>query len=322
MDYRINVIKKYSENSLVILNIFCNFVARIDGSSYPLKREPIPPSSFIFVLGNFEKVLEKMTEEIWKPVVGYEGLYEVSNLGNVKSLDRVVKNLSGDYIKSGAIKKQSSRPRGYRVVTLTKNGNSKRLSVHRLVAMAFISNPYNYPEVDHIDRDPSNNIVENLRWCSHEDNMNNENSIQYMKNCMDKKEYSVLGLAAKTAKGSVSAPKPLHQYTKDGQYITSYKSHNEASRITGIERAAIEGVLDKIQYSAGGFMWSSKLRDDFKYKPTIHSFFKPIQRIDTVNNIIGEWDSITKAAKALGVSRKYISARIKTGEFRYKNGGE
>ena len=69
-------------------------------------------------------------------------------------------------------------------------------------------------------------------------------------------------------------------------------------------------------------MWSSKLRDDFKYKPTIYSFFKPIQRIDTANNIIGEWDSMTKATKALNISRKYISARIKTGEFRYKNEGE
>lgn len=263
-----------------------------------------------------------MIEEIWKPVVGFERLYEVSNLGRIKSLDRIVVSLSGEYIKKEAIKKISSNNRGYHTVTLTKDGISKQYGVHRLVAEAFIPNPNNLPEVDHIDRNPSNNIVDNLRWCTHKENLNNDNTVQYMKEHVDKRKCSMLGIAAKISKNSISAPKQVFQYTKEGNYIATYESHNEASRITGINRSAIEQVLNKTEYSAGGYLWTTEFKNSFKYKRKVHSFFKPIQQINSDGSVIGEWDSMTKAAEALNVSRKYISARIKTGEFRYKNEGE
>ena len=263
-----------------------------------------------------------MTEEIWKPVVGFGGLYEVSNLGRLKSLNRTVVNLSGEYIKKGAIKKISSNNRGYHIVTLTKDGTSKQYGIHRLVAEAFIPNPNNLPEVDHIDRNPSNNIVGNLRWCTHKENLNNDNTIQYMKEHVDKRKCSMLGISAKISRNSISAPKQVFQYTKDGNYIATYESHNEASRITGINRSAIEQVLNKTEYSAGGYLWTTEFKNSLKYKRKVPSFFKPIQQINSDGCIVGEWDSMTKAAKALNISRKYISARIKTGEFRYKNEGE
>lgn len=101
--------------------------------------------------------------EIWKDIKNYEGLYQVSNLGNVRSLDRKVWN----YTKKGRILKQTSNNHSYFYVSLNKDGNiQKHCYIHRLVAEAFIPNPDNLPQVNHIDFDKSNNKVNNLEWCT------------------------------------------------------------------------------------------------------------------------------------------------------------
>ena len=108
--------------------------------------------------------------EIWKPVVGYEGLYEVSNLGRVKSLSRI--DSIGRKIKE-RILSQGKCKQGYLTVSLCKNGKPNSYYVHRLVAQAFIPNPDNYPEVNHKIDDfehRSDNRVENLEWCTAEYN--------------------------------------------------------------------------------------------------------------------------------------------------------
>lgn len=102
-----------------------------------------------------------MTEEIWRPVVGYEGLYEVSSYGRVRSLDRY--DSRNHFIKGRIMKFRNCR--GYLRVTLCNNGLYNQISVHRLVAQAFIPNPDNLPMVNHKDEDKTNNIVENLEWC-------------------------------------------------------------------------------------------------------------------------------------------------------------
>lgn len=114
-----------------------------------------------------------MSEE-WKPVVGYEGLYEVSNMGNVRLL------------RSGKIAKLSTKSRscgGYRVLTLIRYLNGvrqvKTAHVHRLVAEAFIPNPDNKPCIDHINTDPTDNRVSNLRWSTYMEN--NRNPITWNK---------------------------------------------------------------------------------------------------------------------------------------------
>ncbi len=98
-------------------------------------------------------------EEIWKDVVGYEGLYQVSNLGNVKSLN---------WGKTGKSKNLWLKPhtKGYLQVELAKNGIKHFYLVHRLVAEAFIQNPFNFPVINHIDEDKTNNSVSNLEWCT------------------------------------------------------------------------------------------------------------------------------------------------------------
>ena len=109
----------------------------------------------------------------WRPVDGFEGLYEVSNYGEVKSLERL-ELCKGKYRRRGErILKENRSAKMHCTVVLCKDGVAYPQLVHRLVAKAFIPNPDGKPNVDHIDTDPSNNRVDNLRWVSqHENAMN------------------------------------------------------------------------------------------------------------------------------------------------------
>lgn len=117
-----------------------------------------------------------MDDEIWRDVRGYEGFYQVSNKGRVKSLDRYAKNHSTLQFRPERILKQNIEKVGRSKrcsVVLSKNSKTKVMKVHRLVAEAFIPNPENKPQIDHIDTNMSNNSVENLRWVTAKENMNN-----------------------------------------------------------------------------------------------------------------------------------------------------
>lgn len=102
-------------------------------------------------------------EEIWKDIQGYEGFYQISNLGRVRSLERIAP--SGKFVKQ-IIRKQLKDKDGYCIVGLNKNKSQKTHKVHRLVANAFIENTDNLPEVNHKDEDKTNNEVSNLEWCN------------------------------------------------------------------------------------------------------------------------------------------------------------
>lgn len=126
-------------------------------------------------------------EEIWKPIEGFEDIYEVSNLGRVKSLDRTIKYGARQYVNKfgtivnekastmqlpGKIRRPGKDFDGYPEIHLQANdGRSKYCRVHRLVAQAFIPNPDNLPLIDHIDGNKSNNCVNNLRWCTAKQNI-------------------------------------------------------------------------------------------------------------------------------------------------------
>lgn len=113
-----------------------------------------------------------MNEEIWKPVVGYEGLYEVSNTGQVRSLDRYIKYSNGQiHLHKGKVLSPVIKDNGYLQVGLYYNGKYKMFLVHRVVAQAFIPNPDNLPEVNHLDEDKTNNNVTNLEWCDRSYNL-------------------------------------------------------------------------------------------------------------------------------------------------------
>lgn len=114
--------------------------------------------------------------EIWKPIIGYEKSYEVSNLGNVRSIDRycIQKNNRSEkynHIYRGKILKQYKNNAGYMQVQLSYQYKSIPKRVHRLVAETFLNNPHNYKCVNHINGDKTDNRVENLEWCSQSYNM-------------------------------------------------------------------------------------------------------------------------------------------------------
>ena len=108
-----------------------------------------------------------MKQEIWKDIEGYEGMYQVSNLGRVKALDR--RDNKGKLQKE-KLRKFGTKKDGYKIISLSKNNKLKSYVLHRIVAKAFVPNPDNLPEIDHINGIRDDNRVENLRWCTRQQN--------------------------------------------------------------------------------------------------------------------------------------------------------
>lgn len=133
-------------------------------------------------------------EEIWKDITGFEGTHQISNYGNIRSLDRTVIRTNGNpYHAVDKILRISTHPKGYKTITLQRGGKAirKALKVHRLVAEAFISNPNSLPQVNHKDGDKSNNYEGNLEWVSNRENcthkfFHKEKSSKYPGLCFDK----------------------------------------------------------------------------------------------------------------------------------------
>ena len=158
-----------------------------------------------------------MKKEYWKPVVGYEGHYQVSNLSRVKSIK---------FGKERILKPVTDR-HGYLLVGLWKNNKQKTYKVHRLVAEAFIPNPYNLPQVNHKDENPLNNNVNNLEWCNSKYNCNFGTRIERI---------------------SKRRSKTVLQYDLEGNFIREWKSSAECGRNgfnQGHVAACCQGKLKK-----------------------------------------------------------------------------
>ena len=175
-----------------------------------------------------------MREEIWKDIEGYEGLYEVSNMGRVKSLGRTVRCNRGYRIIPEKILKGYDNSHGYLQVKLYKDGNREQPFVHVLVATAFLDNPDNLPEVNHKDEDKTNNCVENLEWCSRLYNVN----------------YGT-GIKRRAEKRS----KPVFSVNKETGLIMYWESTKEAERCTGIPHQNIIKCCKGKLNSAGNHIW-------------------------------------------------------------------
>ena len=127
-------------------------------------------------LGEKIENCEDAIEEIWKDIPGFEGFYEASNKGSIRSVSRIVRSGRGHRINPSVVLKPSIGQWGYEQVSLRENGKKYNKRVNRLIAETFIPNPNNYPQVNHIDGNKTNNCVSNLEWC---------NSSQNMKHCFD-----------------------------------------------------------------------------------------------------------------------------------------
>ena len=164
-------------------------------------------------------------QEIWKDVVGYEGLYQVSNLGNVRSVDRYIKTKGDAMRMARGMVLANCFDGNYYHVLLHGNGKIKVCLIHRLVADAFIENPNNLPCVNHKDGNKLNNNVNNLEWCTPSYNS---------------KHAFVTGLQ----KPVISHYRGIVAFkVNDGSFVGEYKSQHEAARVLGLNVAHICSVL-------------------------------------------------------------------------------
>ena len=179
-------------------------------------------------------------EEIWKDVKGFEGEYQVSNLGKVKSFRKWKRaNSPDEYILH-----PSKTERGYQNVTLYGKNGKRKILVHRLVAETFVPNPDGLPHINHMDEDISNNCADNLEWCTPQYN-----------NCYGTARFRTM----------ITTGVPVEQRLANNQLIAIYVSTTIAQDITGISRKEIAACIRGDLYTAGGYVWKKHENQDIKY---------------------------------------------------------
>lgn len=177
-------------------------------------------------------------EEFWRPVPGYEALYEVSNLGRVRSLFRYKKIL-----------KPSPITNGYLTVELWKNKQRKRIGIHRLVAMCFCENPDDKPFVNHLDETKTNNRADNLEWVTHVENCNYGTAIKRRTAHTD---YSNRRAHPNQIKAN---SKPIKQYTKNGIFIKKWNSAAECCKENGWTQSNVRRATRGEHKTAYGYIF-------------------------------------------------------------------
>lgn len=160
--------------------------------------------------------------EIWKDIKEYEGLYQVSNYGNIKSFKRKTRNL-----------KPYKTYRGYYGIKLCKNHQTKQFFVHRLVAEAFIPNPYNKPQVNHINGNKTDNNIVNLEWATSSENI-------------------IHAYSTGLSKGKAI---PILQFDKNGDLVEFWSSQTEAGRALNIKQSDISRCCNLKSKTANNFIW-------------------------------------------------------------------
>ena len=194
-----------------------------------------------------------MQEEIWKDVKGYEGLYQVSNLGRVRSLGfdkwHKGKNLKPSIDSNGC----------YLFVGLHKKGVATQKYIHRLVAENFIDNPNTLPCINHINEIKTDNRAENLEWCTVKYNSNyggaKKRMIESRLKNNDMEEVKRKIKETKKKNQSYSCEKPVAQYDMNGELIATYESSTDAERKTGISRGGIQRCCVGKYSQAKGYIW-------------------------------------------------------------------
>jgi hypothetical protein len=171
--------------------------------------------------------------EEWRAITGYEGFYEVSNLGRVRSVCRYVNSRRCYRLMRGRILRQTNDKDGYKVVTLCKNNIKATARVHRLVAETFIGNPNNLPSINHKDENKANNNVENLEFCT-----------VYYNNTYNNKCF----------RGGAKRRKRIVQLL-DGVPVNEWVGVAHAGKTLGISQKNISSCLTGKRHLAGGYGW-------------------------------------------------------------------
>lgn len=194
-----------------------------------------------------QEFLESITldGEEWRDIVGYEDLYSVSTMGRVVFKSRFHNNGNGGYIRPPKIVKLMRTKHGYLQARCWRDNKEKKKYVHRLVAEAFIPNPHNYPQIDHVDTDKTNNTVENLRWCT--STQNHLNPITRKRNSLSKIGHPVL---------IATYSKPVVRINpKDPSDIKIYESPTFAKKTEGYNQGHISEVCRGERNLHKGYKW-------------------------------------------------------------------
>jgi hypothetical protein len=240
--------------------------------------------------------------EIWKDIKGFEGRYQVSNLGRVRSLD-----WHGH--KGRMLKLKINKMWGYYRLNLAHpDGYIKSVSVHRLVAMAFIPNPDNLPEVNHKDENKLNNVVcfnpdgsidterTNLEWCTGLYNLRYGTRTERMNKLVNEPRM-----------------RPVNQYDFNGNLLHTYKSITDASKAIGVSTRTMFSICSKSgAHSTHGFIF--RYADDkspwVNYNPDLcrgnEERKRTVEQYDKHGNFIRSYESVNEASRITGISRRWI----------------
>lgn len=203
-------------------------------------------------------------EEIWKEIQGFEGLYAVSSKGRVKN------------IETGKVLKNRSNNHGYPYVALPKgDGKSKNMLLHKLVAEAFIPNPLNLPQVDHVDENKGNNDVSNLRWVTASENRVHSN---HQHSCK------------------------INQYTLDGELVKEWESSKQIERELGYSQGNIIKCCKRYKnYShVGGYKW--QYADPSQQR----KYNRPVAALTKDGEFVAEYKNAAEAARSLKIRASLI----------------
>lgn len=232
--------------------------------------------------------------ELYAPIKGFDGFYEVSTWGNVRSLGRCevtsnkFKNKYKRYRKSKILKPGIDRY-GYKRVVLCKNGVKKYITIHRLVAEAFLENPDNLPEINHKDEDKSNNRADNLEYCTHEYNIN----------------YGTHNERAAKSNINGKLSKKVYQYNLKGELVNTWISAAEAGR-NGYNSGNINSCCRNESKTYKGYIWSHTKINNFNADNYIPKT-KKVYQYDKDYNLINIWNSSSEAGRN-GFDQRHISS--------------
>jgi hypothetical protein len=187
--------------------------------------------------------LLNIMEEIWKDIPGYEGYYQVSNFGNVKSLDRLIREKGSIKIRSlkGRMLSPGANPKGYLHVVLSREGKLLICRIHKMVATLFIPNPLNLPELNHQDENKRNNRYDNLEWCAHLYNIQYGTGIK-------RKTITQTGVPNQLNQGEGCGTSKL----KEAQVISIYqdsRKYKEIAETYNISFATISSIKHKTRWN-------------------------------------------------------------------------
>ena len=243
--------------------------------------------------------------EVWKDIEGFEGLYQVSNTGKVRGLERV--SLDNRHLPD-RILTGSVYSGGYVVVKIRYNGRYKRYLVHRLVAKHFIPNPKGLPMVNHKDENKTNNCVDNLEWCD------------ALYNCR-------YGTAVERSRKTFvkNNSKKVMQFTLDGKFLKEYDCIADAAKATGTKQSEICCCcrMKESSVSSGGYMWRyskdcpEKIIPKYNIKPS--SLEQKVAQFSAEGKFIAEFKSIADAVRTTKARHSSIYACC-VGRYKTANG--